>query len=137
MCIRNIFGFNILRYIFLSLVIILGLITIIGSGKRQLTPEELAYDRRVNSQPTYFTLQNEQAEEAWSRAHQFIATYSNFRIQTATKYVIQTYMTKNTSPKYAYSVTRTISGNNIHHFQSNALVQIGLLVIELHIMLMF
>lgn len=89
-----------------------GIIVLSGCAGRQVSPEIQAYDMRVMSQPTTFTVPTEKAEEAWSRAQQFIATLSNFRIQTSTEYVIQTYMMESSWPKYGYSVTRTISGNN-------------------------
>lgn len=88
------------------------IILITGCAGREVSPEIQAYDMRVMSQPTTFSIPTEKAEEAWSRAQQFIATLSSFRIQTATEYVIQTYMMKSSWPKYGYSVTRTINGNN-------------------------
>ncbi|MHB8811282.1 MAG: hypothetical protein ACYC9M_14925 [Desulfobulbaceae bacterium] len=96
----------------LFFLVSVGMIGLIGCAARQVSPEIQAYDMRVMSQPTTFTIPTEKAEEAWSRAQQFVATLSSFRIQTSTEYVIQTYMIDSSWPKYGYSVTRTVSGNN-------------------------
>jgi hypothetical protein len=83
----------------------------------QVNPEIQAYDRRVMRQPTSFSDPIKDSEVAWSRAQQFIATLSSFRVQTSTDYVIQTYMMKSAWPKYGYSVTRTNSadGDSVHY----------------------
>jgi len=98
------------QFLLFVLVISVGIIGINGCAGH-ISPEIQAYDMRVLNQPTMFTIPTEQAEEAWARAQQFIATLSSYRIQTATDYVIQTYMTDSTWPQFGYSVTRTISGN--------------------------
>ena len=98
-------------YLLLVFIVTLGLLLIVGCAGKQIPPQFYAYDCRVMSQATTFTAPNEKAEEAWSRAHQFIATLSSFRIQTATDYVIQTYMSDSSWPKYGYSVTRTTSNS--------------------------
>ena len=95
------------HFLIVSAVVLL----IIGCAGQQVTPEIQAYDTRVMSQPTSFSLPTENSTEAWSRAHQFVATLSSFRMQTVTDYVIQTYMMESAWPKYGYSVTRTTSGD--------------------------
>ena len=104
--------FNQSRNYFIVFIVSVEIIGLTGCAGRRVSPEIQAYDMRVMSQPTAFSIPTEKAEEAWSRAQQFIATLSSFRIQTSTEYVIQTYMMKSSWPKYGYSVTRTISGNN-------------------------
>ena len=100
------------HYSLLLFVLSIEIIGLSGCAQRQVSPQIQAYDIRVMSQPTTFSIPTKKAEEAWSRAQQFIATLSNFRIQTSTDYVIQTYMINSSWPKYGYSVTRTINGNN-------------------------
>ena len=99
------------QFLLLVFIIISGILFLTGCAAKQITPEIQAYDRRVMSQPTSLSVPSENSEEVWSRAQQFIATLSSFRIQTATDYVIQTYMMESSWPKYGYSVTRTTSGD--------------------------
>ena len=97
---------------FLTLIIILFSFIEIGCVKqRQLTGEEISYDYRILNQPTTFSLPNEKAEEAWSRANQFIATNSSYKIQTANSYIIQTYSSSSALPMFGYNVSRSTNGN--------------------------
>lgn len=89
------------------------------------SPEIQAYDKAVREQPRKFTMPTSEAEEAWSRAQQFIGTYSGYKIQVATDYVIQTY-TGNSGVRYGYGVTRLLSGDtttfDVRGFSSSALL---------------
>ena len=108
--IERLFASKIRASLFVSLIVV-GIFLLAGCAAKQVSPEIQAYDSRVMAQPTTFSVQIEKSEEVWSRAQQFIATLSSFRIQTATNYVIQTYMTESSWPKYGYSVTRTTNGD--------------------------
>ena len=88
------------------LLIVLGVVWVLGGcvvAHAPLSPEVAAYDARVMAQSTEFTHPAASAEEAWSRANQFVATYSSYRIQVANAYVIQTFMTDSSWPKFGYS----------------------------------
>jgi len=108
---ERMFQYNTLSLLYVFMLSI-GISVLNGCAARQVSPDVQAYDMRALSQSTVFSIPTEKAEEAWSRAQQFIATLSSFRIQTSTEYVIQTYMMESSWPKYGYSVTRTINGNN-------------------------
>jgi hypothetical protein len=72
----------------------------------QLTPEEKAYLKRVQSTPLRVSVHLDEDQQAWGRAQTFVAKYSPFRIQTATDFVLQTYHISD-RVSWSYSITRS------------------------------
>ncbi len=106
-------------------IAILFILILSGCVSTPVSPEIQAYDEIVRAQPRNFTIPTSEAEEAWSRAQQFIGTYSGYKIQVATDYVIQTY-TGNSGVRYGYGVTRLLSGDtttfDVKGFSSSSLL---------------
>ncbi|MCZ6688678.1 MAG: hypothetical protein O7H41_03645 [Planctomycetota bacterium] len=75
------------------------------------TPHEVAYVERVMKQSVNFSLANDVAIEAWSRAHDFTARYASKKLQIVSDYAIETYNPTKTKVEFGYSITRVIGGS--------------------------
>jgi hypothetical protein len=76
------------------LLFIIGAIFIISCGSAQIKtfgPEDQAYLDKAIACPLIFTIEKDKIGEAWSRAHVWIAQYSDMKIQVTTDYIIETY----------------------------------------------
>ncbi|MDP8227154.1 MAG: hypothetical protein P9L89_05900 [Candidatus Celaenobacter polaris] len=87
----------------------------IGCARVQLTPEDKAFCAKAAACPLELIISKDKAEEAWSRAHTWIAKYSSMKIQTVTDYILQTYNPVDRAFPiiYAYSLTKTLMGSEV------------------------
>lgn len=84
-----------------------------GCQPTRLTPAELAYLNELRRcQHIFFTISGSEADEAWQRAHAWVAKYSLMEIETATDCVIKTYRPTRIRRGYAYSVARVPHNDN-------------------------
>jgi hypothetical protein len=78
---------------------------LLGSGCKELTPEDIAYSQKFRAQPTTFVLPADKADDAWSRALDFVNHYSGMQIQEVSDTMIKTYPPA--LDRYGYTVTRS------------------------------
>lgn len=76
-----------------------------------MSPEEQEYLNKAMETPLTFTIQREDAEEAWGWIKKFIGKYSSMRIQKETDYLIETYTPSGI--RYGYSATRSPRGDEV------------------------
>jgi len=76
-----------------------------------LTPDDVTYLKEIENQSTYFSLEGDVADEAWSRAGFFVSNYSDMKIQNMSDFLIETYNPISPEqigvyPRYGYKITR-------------------------------
>jgi len=103
----------------------------------KITPEDQAYLDKAMACPLSFMVPKDKIDEVWSRAHVWIAQYSDLKIQIATEYIIDTYnptalnpksilgSSPTFFPKYGYKAMRVETQNNyqitVQCFSSNSI----------------
>jgi hypothetical protein len=78
---------------------------LLGSGCKELTPEDIAYSQKFNAQPTSFVLSGDKSDDAWTRALDFVNRFAGTPLQDANDTMIKTYAP--TLSTYGYTITRT------------------------------
>ena len=99
-------------YLFVAVMIVLAGCAGMTPVNSKLTAEDNEYLIGIIDEEPVFTLSGETANEAWSRAQNFIARYSPMKIQNMSEFVITTYNPINVGkydhmePNFGYHVTR-------------------------------
>jgi hypothetical protein len=76
----------------------------------ELSSSQQAFLAAAMATPLTFTLPQDQAEAAWTRAQTFVQRFSTMKLQALTPHVIRTYDSTGTSPAFGYYLRKVPKG---------------------------